>query len=214
MRLRRDGHLPLPQDYDFRLIPIEDEEQMRKNIIYIARNASQVTNIRPGCYLFGSTFSFHSQVARLVETVRAGNVPVRKLRKIFNTILTIPPDRLIHSGLEMAMPQGFVDTSVLYKVFPSATEFETRLVKDYEAFVEIADKVGEEFVFSVEEVRNIVDMELMKTGQRLSDLSSDSKCRLAVQLNRQFRLDTVTISQALFIPARVISQVLRSKRYK
>ena len=51
----------------------------------------------------------------------------------------------------MALPQGFVDTGVLYKIFPTATEFETRLVKDFEAFVEIADQVGEEIVFTVEE---------------------------------------------------------------
>ena len=37
-RLREDGHKPLPRDYDFKLIPVEDEDQMRRNIVYIARN--------------------------------------------------------------------------------------------------------------------------------------------------------------------------------
>ena len=212
-RLREDGHPPLPKDYDFRLIPIEDEEQMRYNAIYMARNASQVMNIRPGSYLFGSTMAFYSDVVRLFETVRAGDLPVRTLRKMFNTLLSIPPERPIHPGLGMALPQGFVDTGVLIKIFPSATEFETRLVKDYEAFVEIADKVGEEIVFTMEETRNIVDMELMKAGRRLADLSTDERCQMAVDLNRRFRLDALTLSRVLFIPARVISQALKSKRY-
>lgn len=154
-RLREDGYPPLPADYDFRLIPIEDENQMRNNAIYIARNASQVMNLRPGSYLFGSTMVLYADVSRLFETVRAGDLSVRTLRKMFNTMLPIPPDRPIHPGLGMALPQGFVDMGVLYKIFPSATEFETRLVKDYEAFVEIADKVGEEIVFTVEEARII-----------------------------------------------------------
>ena len=211
-RLREDGYPPLPADYDFRLIPIEDENQMRNNAIYIARNASQVMNIRPGSYLFGSTMVLYADVSRLFETVRAGDLSVRTLRKMFNTMLSIPPDRPIHPGLGMALPQGFVDMGVLYKIFPSATEFETRLVKDYEAFVEIADKVGEEIVFTVEEARNMVDMELMKAGRLLTNLSSEEKCQLAIALNRRFRLDALTLSRVLYIPARIISQALKGKR--
>ena len=212
-RLHENGHPRLPEDYDFRLIPVEDEEQMRKNAIYIARNASQVLNTRPGSYLFGSSLSFYSEIPRLFETVRAGDLPVRTLKKMFNTLLPIPPDRLIHPGLGMALPQGFVDTGVLYKIFPSATEYETRLVKDYEAFVEIADQVEEEIVFTVEEARDLVDRELMESGCQLSSLSNDDRCHLAVQLNQKYKLDALTLSRALFIPARVISQALNSKRY-
>ena len=212
-RLREDGHPPLPDDSDFRLIPVTDEEQMRKNLVYIARNASQVRNIRPGSFLFGSTMTFYSEVSRLFDTVRAGDLSVRALRKMFNTMIPIPPDRPVHPGLGMALPQGFVDAEVLYKVFPTATEYETRLVKDYEAFLEIADQVEEEIAFSLEEARGIVDMELMKAGSRLSELSSDDRCRWAVQLNRRFRLDASTLSRVLFIPARVISQALHSKRF-
>ena len=211
-RLREDGYPPLPADYDFRLIPIEDENQMRNNAIYMARNASQVTNIRPGSYLFGSSMVLYSDVSRLFETVRAGDLSVRTLRKMFNTVLSIPPERPIHPGLGMALPQGFVDMGVLYKIFPSATEFETRLVKDYEAFVEIADKVGEEITFTVEEARSLVDMELMKAGRLLANLSSEERCKLAIDLNRRFRLDALTLSKVLFIPARVISQALKGNR--
>ena len=212
-RLIEDGHTPLPDDYDFRLIPVGDEDQMRNNVVYIARNASEVLNIRPGTYLFGSSLVFYSEVSRLFETVRAGDLSARALRNMFKTWLPIPPDRPIHPGLGMVLPQGFVDFDVLYKVFPTAKEYETRLVKDYEAFVEIADQVGEEIVFSLEEARDIVDKELLKSGRSLSSLSADEKCELAVQLNRRFRLDALTLSRVIFLPARVISQALRSKRY-
>lgn len=212
-RLREDGHPPLPEKYDFRLIPVEDEDQMRKNVVYIARNASEVLDIRPGSYLFGSSMDFYSDISRLFQTVRAGEMSKRTLRKMFNTLIPIPPGRPINPGLGMALPQGFVDSSVLYKVFPTAKEYETRLIKDYEAFVEVADQVGEEIAFTVAEARDIVDTELMKSGRRLSSLSSDDKCHLATQLNQRFRLDAKTLSQALFIPAHVISQAIRSKHY-
>ena len=213
-RLVEDGHPPLPADYDFKLIPVVDEDQMRNNGIYIARNASEVLNIRPGGYLFGSSMAFYSDLPRLFETVRAGDLSVRTLRKLFQTHVSIPPDRLIHPGLGMVLPQSFVDMDVLYKVFPAAKEFETHLVKDYEAFVEIADQMGEEITFSVEEAKDIVKQELMMDGRKLSGLSNDDRCALAVRLNKKYRLDAVTLSQSLFIPARIISQVLKSKKYK
>lgn len=213
-RLVEDGHPPLPDNYDFKLIPVEDEDQMRSNGIYIARNASEVLNIRPGGYLFGSSIAFYTDVSRLFETVRAGDLSVRTLRKIFRTHVSIPPDRLIHPGLGMVLPQSFVDMGVLYKVFPTAKEFETRLVKDYESFIEIADQVGEEITFSVEEAKDIVRQELMKEGRGLSDLSNDDRCALAVRLNKKYRLDAVTLSQSVFIPVRIIFQALKSKKYR
>ena len=133
---------------------------------------------------------------------------------MFQTHVSIPSDRLIHPGLGMVLPQSFVDMGVLHKVFPTAKEYETRLVKDYEAFVEIADQVGEEIVFSVEEAKDIVKQELMMEGRNLSDLSNDDRCALAVRLNKKYRLDAITLSQAVFIPARIISQALKSKKYK
>lgn len=213
-RLVRDGHPPLPEDYDFKLIPVENEDQMRNNSVYIARNASEALNICPGGYLFGSSMAFYSEIPRLFEMVRAGDMSVRALKKLFQTHVSIPPDRLIHPGLGMVLPQSFVDMDVLYKVFPTAKEYETRLVKDYEAFVEIADLVGEEIVFSVEEAKDIVRQTLMLEGRNLSDLSNDDRCALAVRLNKKYRLDAITLSQAVFIPVRVISQALRSKKYK
>ena len=212
-RLVEDGYPPLPEDYDFKLVSVVDEEQMRNNAVYIARNASEVLNIRPGEYLFGSSLSFYTDVPRLFETVRARDLSKRTLEKLFHTHVSIPPDRLIHPGLGMVLPQSFVDMGVLYKVFPTAKDYETRLVKDYEAFVEIADQVGEEIVFSVEEAKDIIKQELMMEGRKLSELSNDERCSLAVRLNKKYKLDPVTLSQAVFIPAHVISQALRSKKY-
>lgn len=212
-RLREDGYPPLPEDYDFKLVPVESEDQMRKNIVYIARNASEARPIRAGSYLWGSSMIYYSEVPRLFETVRAGDLSVRELRRIFRTHRPIPPERPIHPGLKMALPQGFVDTGVFYKVFPTATQYETMLVKDYESFVEIADLTGEEVAFTLEEAIDIVDQELTHSGKRLNDLTADDRSRLAVELNRKYRLEASTLSKVLFIPAHILSQVLRSKRY-
>ena len=77
---------------------------------------------------------------------------------------------------------------------------------------EVAGQLGEEVAFSLEEARDIVDMELVKSGRSLSDLSREDRCQLAVQLAKRFRLNALTLSQVLFIPVRIVSQMLRSKQ--
>ena len=76
-RLCEDGHPPLPKDYDFKLIPIEDEDQMRRNIVYMARNAFEVQEVVPGGYLWGSSMLAYSRLPRLFENVRAGDLSKR-----------------------------------------------------------------------------------------------------------------------------------------
>lgn len=213
-RLRKDGRTPLPADYDFRLIPIESEEQMRDNIIYIAQNAPKVMEILPGGYLWGSALMFYSDLSRLFGTVRAGDLSDRKLERIFGTHLAIPKDRLIHPGLGMALPQSFVDTGVFYKVFPTAKEYLIPMVKDYVAYTRVAEQVGEEAEFSFVETKDIVRLELSKCNMSLDHMSAEDRCNLAVELNRKYRLQAGILSPALHLPEHIIAQKLYAERSK
>ena len=213
-RLRKDGKPPLPSDYDFRLIPIENEDQMRDNLVYVAMNAPKVMDIMPGGYLWGSAMMVYSDLSRLFETVRAGDLSDRELERIFGTHLPIPPDRLIHPGLGMVLPQSFVDIGVFYKLFPKAKDFLIALVKDYEAYVRVARQIGEDVVFSLEEVLDIVKLELDKLNLSLDKMSADDRCRLAVELNRKYQLKADVLSNALLVPERIIAQKLYAERTK
>ena len=213
-RLREDGHPPLPRNYDFRLVPVEDETQMRRNLVYIARNAFEVQEMMPGAYLWGSSMLHYSSLPRLFDAVCAGEYSNRALQRMFRSELSIPPDRLIHPGLGMALPQGFVDLGVFYKVFPTAKEYSVRLVKDYESYVQLADQIGETITFTDEEAEDIVEQELAQAGQTLAGLSPDDRCRWAVLLHRKYHLAVPMLSRLLSIPARVIDQALRSKRWR
>ena len=213
-RLRKDGRPPLPADYDFRLIPIEDEDHMRDNIVYIAQNASKVMNILPGGYLWGSAQMFYSDLPRLFETVRAGDLSARALERMLCTHQSIPSDRLILPGLGMILPQSFVDQSVFYKVFPTAKEYLIKLVKDYEAYTRIAAQVGEDAEFSWEEALDIVRQELAIRNLSLDKLNADDRCNFAVQLNKQYQLKVDILSKALLVPERILAQKFYADRPK
>ena len=213
-RLRKDGRPPLPPDYDFRLIPIDNEDQMRDNLVYVAMNASKAMDILPGGYLWGSALMVYSDLPRLFETVRAGDLSDRQLERILGTHLPIPPDRLIHPGLGMVLPQSFVDIGVFYRQFPKAKEYLIRLVKDHEAYIRIAKLTGEDVFFSLEEAVDIVQQELDKLNLSLDKMSADDRCRLAVELNRKYQLKADVLSNALLVPERIIAQKLYAERTK
>lgn len=211
-RLLKDGKPPLPRDYDFRLIPIENEEQMRDNLVYLAMNAPKVMDVLPGGYLWGSALMFYSELPRLFETIRAGELSDRTLERMLGTHLTIPPDRLIQPALGMVLPQSFVDADVFYKVFPTAREYLIKLVKDYEAYTRVAVQIGEDVAFSLEEALDIVQQELNRANLSLESMSADKRCDFAVQMNQMYQLKARFLSRALLVPERVIAQKLYAER--
>lgn len=215
-RLRQDGHASLPGNYDFRLVPVEDEDQMRRNIVYIARNAFEIQDVVPGGYLWGSSMMFYSQVIQLFETVRARDLSARRLWKLFGTRITIPEDRLIHLPTGMALPESFVDSRVFYKVFPTARQYQTALVKDFEGYVMVADQLGETVSFTKEEADWIIEQTLKRDYQGVSpdQLTADERFRLAATLQKKYRLTVEQLSTGLILPSRTLAQALHSKQYR
>lgn len=215
-KLREDGHLPLPKNYDFRLIPIEDEEQMRRNIVYMDRNAFEVQAVIPGGYLWGSSMMFYSQIPNLFGIVRAGDLSVRKLWKILGTRIAVPDDYLIHLPTGMVLPHSFVDTKVFYKVFPTPRQYQTALVKDFEGYVMVADQLGETIRFTREEADMIIEQTLQRNYQcdKPDQLTSDERFRLASTLQKKYRLPVEQLAAGLLLPVKMLAQALRSKQYR
>ncbi|MBO6028329.1 MAG: hypothetical protein J6P75_03880 [Bacteroidales bacterium] len=215
-KLRQDGHPPLPKDYDFKLVPVENEEQMRRNIVYIARNLFEVQDVVPGGSLWGSSRIHYSQVPRLIESVRAEDLSARRLWDLLGTRIPIPPDRLIHLPTGMVLPESFVDTKVFYRVFPTARQYLNALVKDFEGYVMVADKLGETVSFTNEEVDAIIEQTLNKDYQGVTPekLTADEQFRLAASLQKKFRLSVDQLAAGLHLPVRTLAQALRSKQYR
>jgi len=215
-RLREDGYQPLPKDYDFRLIPVEDELHMRRNIVYVARNAFEVRDIVPGGYLWGASMIFYSEIPGLFETVRAGDLSTRQQWEIFGTRIKVPDDYLIHLPKGVVLPQSFVDTKVFYRVFGTARQYHTALVKDFEGYVMVADQLGETVSFTREEAEMIIGQVLEREYQIVEPerLTTDKRFRLASDLHKKYSLSVEQLVAGLHIPAGMLAQALRSKQYK
>ena len=213
-RLAKDGYQPLPEDYWFKLVVIEDPEQMKNNIIYVDRNPYERQICVPCGYPWGSAYLHYSFINNMIPGRRADSFSRRELDKLTCTRKEIPPHWLFHQEYGL-LPSSFVDLSLFSKLFHSPKEYESRLVKDYESFVEVARTLEEMPEYSDVEVKSIVNQVLQNyfSGRKISKLTNDEKGRLATLLTKNYDMTESLIAQTLNISEHMVRQFLHAKDY-
>jgi hypothetical protein len=98
-------------------------------------------------------------------------------------------------------------------VFPTPKDYQTALVKDYETYFQIANRLGEVVEFNKAERESIVNQTLQKrfNGKDLNAMTEQDKGKLAIILNRNFGFNSYQISTSIFLKERVVRQLLNSK---
>ena len=136
------------------------------------------------------------------------------VRRMAGSNEKLPDNWEIHPVLGI-LPRNYIQADKVEKLFSSAKEYLTRLVKEYETMVMIARSLEEVVEFSEAEIRDLVNTELRNTypGRPFKSISQDEKCKVAVRLNEMLGLTAYQLSQALFMSELTISQALRSKDY-
>ena len=213
-RLVKDGYPPLPEDYGFKLVPIENETQMRRNIIYVDRNAYEKLICVPGGYVWGTCYTHFSQMKLLAEARRADSFSIREKKSITCSHETIPDNWLFHPVVGL-LPSSFIDTQLFNKLFKSPKDYLIRLVKDYEAFVTVARSLDEIVEYSTEESKDLVQKtshEMFK-GRSLSQLDQNEKGNLTVRLYKDYQLSVEQIALSINMPKHIVQQLLRAKDY-
>lgn len=214
MRLAADHNKPLPEDYGFKLIPVEDKKQMAELIIYLDRNHYEKGYAVPGGYPWGSGYLHYSIFADLLHGKRVSEFGSKELEALSGSRIEWPRHWEIHPEFGL-LPKSFVNTRLVRKLFGGPKEYMTKLVKDYESFVAIARKCGEEIEYDRSEMKDIVSQMLMRDfeGRTLSELNKDEMARLAVKLSKQYDMNAQTIADSLGVSMHLINQLLRSKDY-
>lgn len=212
--LVKNGFPPL-EDYGFKLVEIKDKEQMRKEIIYVLRNGFEKNFATPGGYMWSSGWLYYSDMPRLITGEKAAEMSQREIRRRTGTKDSVPAEWIFHPVLGLS-PSSFVDTGMVYKLFDGVKDFESALVKDYEAYVKTARELDESVEFSSLEINDIVGQVLQKHygGRSLKSLSQDEKCKLAVILSRTYTLNSYQISTSIFLKEVIVKQVINAKDYR
>lgn len=213
-QLVREGFPPLPENYGFKLTPIEDRDALRKQILYTVRNPYEKDFCIPGGQPWGSGYLYFNHLADVIRGEKVANLSKRMVYELVGSHEELPLEWEIHPQLGI-LPRFYVRTEKVTQLFSSAKGYLTCLVKEYEAMVKIARTLDEEVEFSAEEVQDIVNTELRRIypGRLFKTLTPEEKCRTAVSLNNRMGLTPRQLAQALHISELAISQAIRSKDY-
>ena len=85
------GHKTLDDDYGFKLVRIESEQQLEDTIIYICRNPYKaMQDITPTGYIWGTNYLIFSNLGKIISKVPVSELQSTMLRKILMTREVIP----------------------------------------------------------------------------------------------------------------------------
>lgn len=215
LRLKTDGYPMVPEQYGYKLIPVTNEDQMRVNYLYLFRNAYEKAWAVPAGYPWSSCWLCHSMLASHITGKRADTMSKRELERITGSDMAIPGHWEFHPSLGL-LPSSFVSTDLFNRLFPTVKAYETRLVKDYEAFVRMASSLDESLSLSVEETKDIVSALLRDhfEGKPAGSLTPDEKSRLARMLQSDYQFTAGQIAQGLALPEKLVRQLLGAKEFR
>lgn len=213
-KLKKDGYPPLPEDYWFKLKPIEDDQALRHEILYLARNAYEKDYCIPGGYPWGSSYLHFNRATDSIRGPQIKNWKTTEIRRLTGTKTKFPGTWEMSPDLGI-LPRNYVHSDQVQKLFSSAKGYMTRLVKDYESAIHIAEELGEEIILSREELTDIVRSQAntMFPGKLVKDLAPNEKGRLAVALEKQYHFPVPTLADLLYMSEKIIRQFLNSKDY-
>lgn len=212
--LKSEGYPTLPEDYGFKLIPIDNKGSMQSLLLYLARNAYERGLCTPCGHKWGTGYLLYNELADLIRGVPVKDLSKRSIYQQLGIKDDLPPYWEIHPELGI-LPRCVVDMNKTRELFPTVKDYMVRLVKDYESYARIAQSVGETLEWSRLEVRDIIRQFLLREypGRNPNDLDNDTRCRMAVALNAQYHIPPSLLSAGLGVSERIILQSLHSKDY-
>lgn len=209
-KLKADGFTPLPESYGFKLVRVENERQLADTIIYIARNPLKACpNITSGGYLWCSTGLIFSKMNILFDKIQVKDLSYRASMRAFRTKVRLPESYLFNRQMGFILPESYVLTDKVEKVLQNSWRFTYSLVKNIDAYIKIAEGVGEMVVLSEEELNDIIYQNVKEkfSASSVSDLSIDDRCRLAVILKKKYRVDTKRIARKIQLEVSVLNKL-------
>lgn len=213
--LNKDHHPPLPQDYWFKLIPIESPESLRAHYLYLARNPYEKGYCIPGGYPWGSDYLMFSNLAEHII-----GEPIKNLKKSFVSRLTcyrepLPDHWEIHPVYGI-LPRSFVNTEKVYELFDSPKAYLSRMVKDYEKFIHIAGNLEDPLNLENSEVEDIILNEVQRCypGKSLKVLDPKEKYQLAALLHQKFGLTAEQLCHPLRLSEYSVRQAFNAKEFR
>ncbi len=211
-RLRRyrnsSGRFASFEKFEASFIPIDNLRSMRYEIAYSNRNGYLANpSCTPFSYPWGAGYLYFNPHAFVTDAVPFGDLTRdEKLKMCRSRIPDLPAGYMVKDGL--ILPQSFCAIKYGESLFRDAHQYFSIVSKNYEAYSEIAKRLGDDVFLTDDEMFAALSMLAKKKygDGRVTLLPNASKIELAKtmrsdynasegQIQRMLRLDRGTVSE-------------------
>ena len=162
------------------ILPIEDIQALRNEIIYVNRNA-YVANpaYTPDSYPWGGGCAYFNPWLKYAKTSPLGNLKVNSQRELLHTRDVSPFSQLVEVGGMPFIP-SFCDIRLGESMFRDARSYFNSLTRNAEAFSQIASRLRDTIFLTDEELYSVI----------CSYISKEYSVKTPTLLSAQQKIDT------------------------
>ena len=206
--LKERGRVVDLQGFSCSLIPIDSLRVLRAEIVYSHRNGYVVhPHQTPFSYPWSSG-RYYFNPGLEADGVRYSQLSYKEKRALCRgRAQDLPGDWIISNG--MISPQSFVDIKGGEGFFRDAHQYFNLLSKNYEAYSEVAKRLGDQVFLTDEELFSAVSSLCRKNfGQaRPSLLAPDDKISVAREIKQRYNASNGQIRRMLRLDAGVVQEL-------
>ncbi len=166
--------------FKMEILPIEDIQTLRNEIIYVNRNAF-VANpaYTPDSYPWGGGCAYFCPWLKHIKTTPLGNLKVNNQRALLHTRDVAPFSQLLEVDGMPFIP-SFCDIKLGESIFRDARSYFNSLTRNAEAFSQIASRLKDSIFLTDEELYLVI----------CSHISKEYSVKTPAQLTAQQKIDT------------------------
>lgn len=206
--LKEKGRIVNLEDFSCTPIPIESLKVLRNEIVYSHRNGYVVhPDQTPFSYPWSSG-RYYFNPGLEADGVRYSQLSYKEKRSLCRgRVQDLPGEWIISNG--MISPQSFVDIHGGEAFFRDAHQYFNLLSKNYEAYSEVAQRLGDQVFLTDEELFSaVVALCRRSFGQtRPSILAPDDKIRVAREMKQTYNASNGQIRRMLRLDASIVQEL-------
>ena len=195
--------------FDCSLVRITDLKMLRNEIIYVNRNGYVARHdCTPFTYPWGAGASFFNNIIRLIPSTRYSELTIRQKREICKSKdIDLPGDLRVYNGV--ILPSSYCILKKAEQMFRDPHHYFNMLSKNWEAYSEIAKRLGDTITITDEEMYGAVcalsTKEFGCKNPRL--LSPENKVMLARRMKSEYNASSKQIRSILKLNQDIVEEM-------
>jgi len=207
--LKTKGQAPDFSRFDCSLVRITDLKMLRNEIIYVNRNGYVARHdCTPFTYPWGAGAAFFNNFIRLIPSTRYSELTIRQKREICKSKdIDLPGDLRVYNGV--ILPSSYCILKKAEQMFRDPHHYFNMLSKNWEAYSEIAKRLGDTITITDEEMYGAVcalsTKEFGCKNPRL--LSPENKVMLARRMKSEYNASSKQIRSILKLNQDIVEEM-------